>query len=112
MSRKKLKGKIKALSGEKTVSVEVVRTYHHPVYKKRIRTSKKYLAHLEGEASIGQEVIIEESRPISRRKRWRVIEIAGKQVGVEQPEDSAKKEVVKKQVEKSTKPKTKKRSKT
>jgi len=81
MPKKTLKGTIKAVSGPRTVRVEVVRTFHHPRYRKRVERSKSYLAHFEGEAEIGQPVVIEESRPVSKRKRWRVIEIAGEPAG-------------------------------
>jgi len=82
MSRKKLKGTIKRVSGKNTVGVEVVRVYHHPRYRKRILTSKVYLAHIEGaDAVVGMHATIEESRPISKRKRWLVLELNGKPVG-------------------------------
>ncbi len=84
MSRKQLEGKIKSLSGARTVSVSVVRVFHHPRYRKRVRASKTYLAHLEGGAEVGQNVVIEESRPISKRKRWMVVELEGKPVTVDQ----------------------------
>ncbi len=80
MARKRLKGKIIARSGNRTVSVQVDRVFHHPRYRKRVRASKNYLAHLEGEAQVGQRVVIEESRPLSRRKRWVVVEIEGSPV--------------------------------
>uniref|UniRef100_A0A831Z068 30S ribosomal protein S17 n=1 Tax=candidate division WWE3 bacterium TaxID=2053526 RepID=A0A831Z068_UNCKA len=81
MTRKKLKGTIKKLSSAKTAAVEVARVYHHPLYRKRIRASKTYLAHFEGEVEVGQPVVIEEGRPISKRKRWRVVEVGGRPVG-------------------------------
>src|SRR3989304_1447592 len=82
MSRKKLKGTIKRVSGKNTVGVEVVRVYHHPRYRKRILTSKVYLAHIEGaDAVVGMSATIEESRPISKRKRWLGLELNGKQGG-------------------------------
>lgn len=80
MSRKRLKGTIKSLSGAETVGVEVVRFYHHPRYRKRLKATKKHLAHFEGNAAVGQAVVIEESPPISKRKRWRVVEVEGKPV--------------------------------
>jgi small subunit ribosomal protein S17 len=59
---------------DKTVVVSVERRVQHPVYKKFIRKSKKYLAHDElNEAKIGETVRIIESRPLSRRKRWEVL---------------------------------------
>ena len=100
MARKKLKGIIKRISGKNTVAVEVVRVYHHPRYRKRILTSKIYLSHLEDDsAAVGKSVTIEENRPISKTKRWLVVELAGKLVaGVPEPavEEKTKMEVVKK----------------
>ncbi len=58
----------------KTVTVLVERRLMHPVYKKFIRKSKKYLAHDElNEAKIGETVRIRECRPLSRRKRWEIL---------------------------------------
>ncbi len=58
---------------EKTISVAVVRSYQHPLYKKVIRTTKKILAHDEqNNCKVGDVVQVIESRPISKRKRWRV----------------------------------------
>jgi small subunit ribosomal protein S17 len=60
----------------KTVTVRVSRTIRHPIYDKVITRGKKYYAHIEGmEAAVGQRVRIEESRPLSKLKRWRVIEV-------------------------------------
>ena len=76
MPRKVLSGRVIGTKMQKTAVVEVERTARHKLYKKVIRTSKKYLAHDEEEACReGDWVQIEESRPLSRRKRWRVIEI-------------------------------------
>ncbi len=95
MSRKRLKGTIKKLSSAKTVAVEVVRVYHHPRYHKRIRSSKTYLAHFEGEVGVGQPAVIEESRPISKSKRWLLVEVGGKPVGGQRSEVRVQREVVK-----------------
>jgi len=111
MSRKQLKGKIKAWSGARTVSVDVVRVFHHPRYRKRVRASKTYLAHLEGEAEVGQNAVIEESRPISKRKHWMVVEVGGKSVAVarktEIPEQSKPKAVGRSRKNSRSKPKVK-----
>jgi small subunit ribosomal protein S17 len=62
----------------KTVTVLVERQLRHPVYKKIIRRRKTFLAHDEYEkCKVGDVVRIVETRPISRRKRWRVTEILG-----------------------------------
>ena len=60
---------------EKTVTVLVERFVRHPVYKKYIRRSKKYIVHDEtNRCVLGQKVMIEECRPISKRKSWRIKE--------------------------------------
>lgn len=59
---------------QKTVVVAVTRIKEHPKYKKRFRVTKKYKAHDESdEHKMGDKVVIEESRPLSRSKRWVVI---------------------------------------
>ena len=74
MPRKKLTGKVVSNKMQKTVVVKVVRLKEHPKYKKRIRVYKKYKAHDEkGEYKAGDNVMIEEFRPISKEKRWKVI---------------------------------------
>lgn len=58
---------------DKTVVVEVSRTVIHPVYKKFVRRRKRFMAHdEENRCRIGDEVMIVETRPLSRHKRWRV----------------------------------------
>ena len=67
-------------AGGKTVVVEVERRVLHPKYKKFVRTSSKYHAHDENnECNINDEVLIQESRPLSKTKRWVVIENRGSQ---------------------------------
>jgi len=57
----------------KTVAVAIVRSYQHPLYKKVIRSTKKVLAHDEqNQCNVGDVIQVMESRPLSRRKRWRV----------------------------------------
>ena len=59
---------------EKTVTVKVERRFMHPVYKKFIVRSKKYLAHDESnKIKVGDQVRIRECRPLSKRKRWEVL---------------------------------------
>jgi small subunit ribosomal protein S17 len=60
---------------EKTVTVRVDRVVKHPVYRKYVRKRKKFMAHDEMGAKIGDKVRIVETRPLSARKRWRVVEI-------------------------------------
>ena len=61
-----------------TVVVRVDRLVKHPVYRKYIRKRKKFMAHDEQGAKIGDKVRIVETRPMSARKRWRVVEIIQK----------------------------------
>jgi len=62
---------------DKTVVVNVERRFKHPLYKKYIKRSKKYVAHDEAnEKKIGDVVSIRECRPLSKRKRWEVVEAA------------------------------------
>jgi small subunit ribosomal protein S17 len=78
--RKPYKGRRKVRVGvvvsdkmDKTVVVAVTRSFRHPLYGKTIRRTKKYMAHDEENACrVGDRVEIVETRPLSRRKRWRV----------------------------------------
>ena len=68
---------------QKTVVVTVERQIIHPLYKRVVRHSKRFLAHDEkNECRPGDTVRIQETRPLSRRKRWRVVGIVNKAVGV------------------------------
>jgi len=61
---------------DKTVVVEVSRTVIHPVYKKYVRRRKRFMAHdEENRCRIGDQVMIVETRPLSRNKNWRVRKI-------------------------------------
>lgn len=62
----------------KTVTVRVDRLVKHPVYRKYVRKRKKFMAHDDLGAKIGDKVKIVETRPLSARKRWRVVEILQK----------------------------------
>lgn len=62
----------------KTVVVRVDRLVKHPIYRKYIRKRKKFMAHDELGSKIGDKVRIVETRPLSARKRWRVVEIIQK----------------------------------
>ena len=62
---------------DKTITVLVEDIISHPVYKKKIVRSKKYKAHDENnEAKVGDTVVIMETRPLSKTKRWRLVRIA------------------------------------
>ncbi len=62
----------------KTVTVRVDRLVKHPVYRKYVRRRKKFMAHDELGAKVGDKVRIIETRPLSAKKRWRVVEIIQK----------------------------------
>ena len=62
----------------KTVTVRVDRLVKHPIYRKYVKKRKKFMAHDEMGAKIGDKVKIVETRPLSARKRWRVVEIIHK----------------------------------
>jgi small subunit ribosomal protein S17 len=74
MPKKQLTGTVISNKMQKTVVVEVERLKEHPKYKRRFKIHKKYKAHDEkGECKVGDRVIIEECRPLSKEKRWRII---------------------------------------
>ena len=74
MPKRVLNGIICRANNKNTVVVEVERTFKHPIYKKYIKRSKKYHAHDETDAlKVGDKVMIEETRPISKLKTWKVI---------------------------------------
>jgi small subunit ribosomal protein S17 len=77
-ARKRLQGIVTSDKMMKTVVVEISRTYRHPVYQKVVHTAKKVMAHDELGSKIGDEVLIVESKPISRKVRWVVQEILNK----------------------------------
>jgi len=81
VSRGKRAEKIGVVSSDKmmkTVVVRVDRLIKHPVYRKYVRKRKKFMAHDELGSKIGDKVRIVETRPLSARKRWRVVEIIHK----------------------------------
>ena len=74
MPKRILQGTVVSDKNDKTVVVRVERRYTHPMMQKTVRQSKKYKAHDESNAcKVGDTVFIQESRPISRDKRWIVV---------------------------------------
>jgi small subunit ribosomal protein S17 len=64
---------------QKTIVVKIENRYPHPIYSKILVKTKKYLAHDElEECKIGDQVLVEECRPLSKRKRWKLIKILSK----------------------------------
>jgi len=75
MPKRVLQGTVVSDKNDKTVVVKVERRFTHPLFKKTVRRSKNYKAHDEANShKVGDMVFIEECRPISRDKRWIVVE--------------------------------------
>ena len=84
--RKKLIGVVTSDKMQKTVIVEMTRTYRHRLYKKVVHSHRRVMAHDELGCQLGDHVRIVESQPISRRKRWVVQEILRRDVAAGEPE--------------------------
>ena len=77
--RKVYQGRVVSDKMDKTITVVVETKRNHPVYGKRINYSKKYKAHDENnECNIGDKVKVMETRPLSKDKRWRLVEVMEK----------------------------------
>ena len=78
MPKKILQGVVVSDVNDKTIVVNVERRFKHPLMQKIVRKSKKYHAHDEkNEYKLGDQVNIEECRPISKKKTWRVVGTVG-----------------------------------
>jgi small subunit ribosomal protein S17 len=78
-ARKERVGMVVSDRPDKTVTVSVETLVRHPLYKKRVRRSKRLMVHDEGnEARVGDTVRIVETRPLSARKRWRLASIVSR----------------------------------
>ena len=87
--RKTFIGNVISDSMDKTRVVSIERTFSHPRYKKILKQVKKFKVHDENnECRLGDKVRITETRPISKDKRWRVVEIVGRS-GLEMPKTAA-----------------------
>jgi len=75
---KSLIGTVASTKMEKTATVEVERIKIHPIYKKRIKVKKKFHAHDEIGVKEGDKVRMQECRPISKTKKWRIVEVIKK----------------------------------
>ena len=74
MPKRLLQGIVVSDKSDKTVVVDVERRFAHPLFKKTVRRTKKYRAHdPENRYKVGDRVVIQESRPISKTKRWVVV---------------------------------------
>jgi small subunit ribosomal protein S17 len=80
--RKVLSGEVVSDRMDKTITVRVERRIRHAIYERVIRRSKKYHAHDEqNECRIGDQVRIIETRPLSKTKRWRLLEVVRQAAG-------------------------------
>jgi small subunit ribosomal protein S17 len=74
MPKRQLQGTVVSDKNDKTIVVKVERRFTHPVLKKTVRRTKNYQAHdAENRFKVGDNVLIEESKPISKSKRWVVV---------------------------------------
>lgn len=77
-TRRRLKGTVTSDSMDRTIVVTVTRMKKHPKYLKYYKQSSKFKAHdEENRYKVGDEVVIEESRPLSKTKRWQVVGLIG-----------------------------------
>ncbi len=77
--RKQKIGTVSSTSMDKSITVLVERKLRHPIYGKFVKMTKKFMAHDEkNECTVGDSVRIMETRPLSKRKRWRLVEILEK----------------------------------
>jgi small subunit ribosomal protein S17 len=75
-ARQELVGVVAGTKMQKTIVVKVTRTTQHPLYRRVVRSAKKYYAHDEtGDARVGDVVRITSTRPLSKLKRWRLKEV-------------------------------------
>lgn len=82
-SRKERVGEVLSSNMSKTIVVRVERRFPHPKYKKVVTGYKKFYAHDDkGDAKVGDRVRIEETRPLSKLKRWRLVEVVERSSGV------------------------------
>jgi small subunit ribosomal protein S17 len=82
-ARQELVGVVTSAKMQKTIVVKVTRTTQHPLYRRVVRSGKKYYAHDEtGEARVGDTVRIVSTRPLSKLKRWRLKEVLARSTRV------------------------------
>jgi len=81
MPKRQLTGIVISNKMQKTVVVKVERLKEHPKYKRRYRVHKKYKAHADQDFQVGDRVMIEECRPLSKEKKWRVIKKITSHIG-------------------------------
>lgn len=94
-NRKTRRGTVLKKSGDKSIVVLVERRYQHPVYGKQLVDAKKYHTHDEkNEAAPGDFVVIQETRPLSKLKRWRLVKIVKSAAAAEKKAEEAAQAVI------------------
>lgn len=83
--RRRLTGVVVGNKMEKTAVVEVTRTYRHRLYRKVVSNQNRHKAHDELGCQIGDQVVIVESRPLSKTKRWVVEKILSSDIRAQEP---------------------------
>jgi len=85
-NRRRLTGVVVSNKMQKTVIVETTQTYRHRLYKKVVSSHKRHMAHDEIGCQLGDQVVIVESQPLSKHKRWVVEEILSSDISAQEPE--------------------------
>lgn len=75
---KKFSGWVTSTKMNKTATVEVIRLVSHPIYKKRIKRKRKFHVHDDLGVKVGDRVVVVETRPISKTKKWKVVKVVKK----------------------------------
>jgi small subunit ribosomal protein S17 len=82
--KKVLLGEVVSDGMQKTITVKVERRFRHPIYERVVKRSKKFHAHDEhNQCQVGDQVRIVETRPLSKTKRWRLLEIVRRRAGLD-----------------------------
>ncbi|MDH3942950.1 MAG: 30S ribosomal protein S17 [Anaerolineae bacterium] len=82
-NRRRMNGVVTSNKMDKSVTVEISRRFQHPLYRKTVTRKSRVMAHDELDCQIGDQVLIVESKPISKRKRWVVTEITKRSLVLE-----------------------------
>jgi len=83
--RRRLTGVVVSNKMQKTAVVEVTRTHRHRLYKKVVSSHNRHMAHDELDCQIGDQVVIVESKPLSKNKRWVVEKILSSDIRAQEP---------------------------
>ena len=83
-NRRRVTGVVVSNKMQKTVIVEVHRTYRHRLYKKVVSSKKRYMAHDELDCQLGDQVVLVESQPLSKNKRWVVEQVLSSDISAQE----------------------------